>query len=66
MFDQYSLLHFASGVTAYFWGVGPGPQKPWGSLKRLWEQRILFFGTSKTARALNNTWGTNGEHMFSV
>ena len=21
--DQYSLLHFASGVTAYFWGVGP-------------------------------------------
>ena len=23
MFDQYSLLHFASGVTAYFWGIGP-------------------------------------------
>ena len=21
--DQYSLLHFASGVTAYFWGGGP-------------------------------------------
>ena len=23
LFDQYSLLHFATGVTAYFWGVGP-------------------------------------------
>ena len=23
LFDQYSLLHFAMGVTAYFWGVGP-------------------------------------------
>ena len=23
IFDQYSALHFASGVTAYFWGVGP-------------------------------------------
>ena len=22
-FDQYSVLHFATGVTAYFWGVGP-------------------------------------------
>ena len=22
--DQYSLLHFASGVVAYFWGVPPG------------------------------------------
>ena len=21
IFDQYSLLHFASGVIAYFWGV---------------------------------------------
>lgn len=21
MFDQYSLLHFAAGVSAYFWGV---------------------------------------------
>jgi len=21
LFDQYSLLHFASGVVAYFWGV---------------------------------------------
>jgi len=20
-FDQYSLLHFAAGVTAYFWGI---------------------------------------------
>ena len=22
--DQYSLLHLASGVVAYFWGVPPG------------------------------------------
>nr|QBK86912.1 MAG: hypothetical protein LCMAC103_02500 [Marseillevirus LCMAC103] len=22
MFDQFSLLHFAVGVVAYFWGVG--------------------------------------------
>ena len=21
--DQYSLLHFAAGVTAYFWGISP-------------------------------------------
>lgn len=26
LFDQYSLLHFASGVVAYFWGV---PFIPW-------------------------------------
>ena len=23
LLDQYSLLHFASGVAAYFWGVPP-------------------------------------------
>lgn len=23
LFDQYSILHFATGVTAYFWGLGP-------------------------------------------
>ena len=22
IFDQYSLLHFATGIIAYFWGVG--------------------------------------------
>ena len=21
LFDQYSLLHFASGIIAYFWGI---------------------------------------------
>jgi hypothetical protein len=21
-FDQYSILHFATGILAYFWGVG--------------------------------------------
>lgn len=23
LFDQYSLLHYASGVVAYFWGLQP-------------------------------------------
>tara|TARA_B100000073_G_scaffold133129_3_gene109104 strand:- start:606 stop:911 length:306 start_codon:yes stop_codon:yes gene_type:complete len=23
MFDQYSILHFATGIVAYFWGIGP-------------------------------------------
>ena len=34
MFDKYSLLHFASGIIAYFWGVS---FKTWMILHVLFE-----------------------------
>ena len=50
MFDQYSLMHFASGVTAYFWGIGP---LTWNIIHFGWE---LFENSPVGLAAVNKYW----------
>lgn len=47
-FDQFSLLHFASGVVAYFWGV---PFNVWFYAHAVFE---LLENTSNGMRIINN------------
>ena len=55
LIDQYSLLHFASGVTAYFWGVGPW----WWFFGHLaWEG---FENSAVGMRAVNRYWHWPGK-----
>lgn len=47
LFDQYTLLHFASGVVAYFWGV---PFVAWVFAHALFE---ALENTATGMRAIN-------------
>ena len=47
---QYSLMHFASGVTAYFWGIGP---LTWNLIHFGWE---LFENSTPGLAVVNKYW----------
>lgn len=49
-FDQYSVLHFATGVTAYFWGVNPWV---WGVGHLAWEG---FENSGAGMQLVNRFW----------
>ena len=56
-FDQYSLLHFASGVVAYFWGV---PRNVWFFVHFVFE---IIENTATGIRLINEvfTWWPGGK-----
>ena len=54
LFDQYSLLHFASGVTAYFWGFTPWK---WILGHLAWE---AFENSSVGLKLVNKYWHWTG------